>query len=293
MIPLKGVCLLLLVLVIFPASTVRASLGDGDMRYEDGFVTVKGQDLNAMDLLDRISKAANIRIFIFDAFKPGRISLDIEERPLETFIRSVLNGHSFAVLYFSEDLSGLVANFGANMSLSPASLKETATTMRVEGVSGGTAKRVGTTRDVVYGGALTSRPPVPQSGLSGQPIEGGVFLWKDRDHSWFRQGGAGSALGVGQGEFYAGESDIVAKTANPTEPGYKETGIASPVHFPDTPGLTGRDQLIVRIEYLKERIASGESDAFYKKWEPIKGPYVTHDRVLLEHYEERLRNLKT
>ncbi len=278
------VCLPVLVLVAFSFTTADASLADGDVRYEDGLVTVKVHELNAMELLDLISREADIRIFIFDEFIPQRISLDIKKRPLEHFIRSVLNGHSFAVLYFSGEFSGKVVNFDSDRPGTEISGR----LMREQ------EKRPEKMSTVSDGEDVPSRLSVPESGEPGQMSQGGVFFWHKRERSWSVQEDPWSAFGAaGQGEFSAEESDVVAATANPAETGYEKTGIPTPVQFPDTSGLSGAEELQLRIEYLKRRIASGESDAFYNKWEPIKGKYVTHDKVLLEHYEEGLRNLNT
>ena len=51
-------------------------------------------------------------------------------------------------------------------------------------------------------------------------------------------------------------------------------------------------ELIQMIEELNQRIESGISDKEYEKWAKIRGQkYVTHDRVLLEHYQQILGEL--
>ena len=252
---ITGVCLFSLVLAVFSASKVQASFGDGEVRYEDGRVTVKVHNMNAMRLLERISRVANIRIFIFDAFLPKKISLEIEERPLQTVIGSVLNGSSFAVLYFSGDLSGMAADFEPDRARSIEPLTATGTYIPGMEASKGTGKE---------------QVSIAESGEADQTMQSGVVQWTKRERA-----GLGS-----QGGFSGGESAMSAETVNPAS-----------VRFSDTSGLTGRDSMLKRIQYLKRRIASGESDLFYNKWKPIKGKYVTHDRELLEDCKQRLSNL--
>ncbi|MDY6822435.1 MAG: hypothetical protein SWH68_01350 [Thermodesulfobacteriota bacterium] len=43
---------------------------------------------------------------------------------------------------------------------------------------------------------------------------------------------------------------------------------------------------------LEQRIASGQSDRYYKKWAEIRGEkYITHDSERLEYVEDRIADL--
>jgi hypothetical protein len=55
---------------------------------------------------------------------------------------------------------------------------------------------------------------------------------------------------------------------------------------------SARQILIQKIEELRCRIKSGESDREYERWAKIRGPkFVVHDRDRLKRYQQQLSNL--
>jgi hypothetical protein len=72
------------------------------LEYENGLMSLSADQAPIMPVLDRITEAADIDVFVFDDVSRARVTADFEDRPLGDALHSVLKGYSYAVVYYSE-----------------------------------------------------------------------------------------------------------------------------------------------------------------------------------------------
>ena len=87
---------------LFILNTAQASSGP-DVSYSDGLLSVKSVNAPFLPVLESIGKATGIEIFVSRDLKPGNISVQIIDEPLEDALKRMLRGLSYAAVY-SKDM---------------------------------------------------------------------------------------------------------------------------------------------------------------------------------------------
>lgn len=86
----------------FFLNTARA--GDRpEVSYSDGLLSVKAVNTPLLPVLESIGKAAGVEIFVSRNLKPGDISIQITDEPLEDTLKQMLRGLNYAAIY-SKDM---------------------------------------------------------------------------------------------------------------------------------------------------------------------------------------------
>lgn len=77
-------------------------------------LTIKAKAVPLEDLLDRIAKICDLRIFSATADKTTLVDVDLLERTVEQSLKELLRGHSYLVIYNEvSEKTGLVSMVGA------------------------------------------------------------------------------------------------------------------------------------------------------------------------------------
>lgn len=76
-----------------------SALPGGSVRYDRGLLTISERDVPFMTLLDKISREANLDIYVVDRQLPRNVSLNIVDKPVDDTLRMLLRGCSYAVVY--------------------------------------------------------------------------------------------------------------------------------------------------------------------------------------------------
>ncbi len=90
-------------LVFFTANDARpASRPEFLLQYKEGMITLKGDRIPIMPLLEKITEVSSIEIFLIDDIDSRSINVDFRDRSLEDALRSILKDCSYAILYFND-----------------------------------------------------------------------------------------------------------------------------------------------------------------------------------------------
>ena len=82
---------------------LTAQAGDRpEVSYSDGLLSVKAVNAPFLPVLESIAKAAGVEIFVSRDLKPGDISIQFADEPLEEALKRVLRGLSYAAVYSKE-----------------------------------------------------------------------------------------------------------------------------------------------------------------------------------------------
>ena len=273
-------------LVVFSTcSFAKVSVGPQVFEYRDGLISLKGDGLSLLPLLQRISESTGIQILVFGSLSPYPVSVDMIDKPVEEALKSILRGYSYAAIY-SDGSAGGVNIIGARggretnllvtsqknrvsrIDLPPTSVSSTGQAPlfapeEEEGV--GNVDR--TSRDQTA--AVQNHEEIAGKG-NPLPSELRTYI--------------GSNKGAERPVIYVPTQSVGTRARQQTEAvGQQTEAIARAAMATREGGYS------VFIEELERRIESGQSDRDYELWSRIKGPrYVEHDRVRLERYRELL-----
>ena len=119
-------------LVVFSTcSFAKASAEPEVFKYKDGFISLKGDRVSFLPLLQRISESTGIQIVIVSSLNPSSISVDMTDKPIEEALKSILKGYSYAAIYSDGSAGGvniLTAGGGYEINPPAASQKEKSST---------------------------------------------------------------------------------------------------------------------------------------------------------------------
>jgi len=94
-------------LVVFSTcSFAKASVGPQVFEYRDGLISLKGDGLSLLPLLQRISESIGIQILVFGPLSPRAVSVDMIDKPVGEALKSILRGYSYAAIYSSDGSAG-------------------------------------------------------------------------------------------------------------------------------------------------------------------------------------------
>jgi len=82
-------------------NTAQAGTG-ADVNYSNGLLSVKAVKTPLLPVLKSIGKAAGVEILVSQDLKPGDISIEFVDEPIESALKRVLRGLSYAAVYFKE-----------------------------------------------------------------------------------------------------------------------------------------------------------------------------------------------
>lgn len=242
------VCLVVFSTCGFAKSSAELEVFD----YKDGLISLKGDGVSFLPLLQRISESTGIQIVIVSHLNPSSISVDMTDKPIEEALKSILKGYSYAAIY-SDGSAGkvniLTAGGGYEINPPATSQKEKSSVGQALPFAPDGRKSVGnvdrrTSRDQTS--AAHDHEVIAQSKTNGEQTE-------------------------------TTEQTEVTEQNEVTE---QAEAIAS---------ATRKERIRYQIENLGRRIESGQSDRDYELWTSIRGPkYVVHDRVRLDRYRELL-----
>jgi hypothetical protein len=94
-----GTCLLMGLAVLVAGGFVSANETEEIVEYRDGLVTIRGDQLPLVDLLERISEFASVKIFLIGPPQVDACSLELVDIPFEDALRSILRNQSYAVFH--------------------------------------------------------------------------------------------------------------------------------------------------------------------------------------------------
>lgn len=86
-------------LVFFTANDASASRPEFLFQYKEGMISLNGESIPILPLLEKITEVSSIEIFVIDDIDSRSITVDFKDRPLEDALRSILKGCSYAILY--------------------------------------------------------------------------------------------------------------------------------------------------------------------------------------------------
>ena len=89
-------------LVFFTANHASASRSELLLQYKEGMISLKGDRIAIMPLLEKITEVSSIEIFLIDDIDSRSINVDFKDTPLEDALRSILKGCSYAILYYKD-----------------------------------------------------------------------------------------------------------------------------------------------------------------------------------------------
>ncbi len=306
-------------------STDRPASSGAAVAFEDGLVSIQGGDAPVLPVLETLSRAAGIHIFLFEPLGTERVHGPAEGMPLEQFLGSVLKGTSHAVIYGPAG-NGASGGHGPADPLSGSSPVMTGPPEPEAGtgLTAAPAKdhaMLGKTGHVAPAG--TVGPPSRIHALVPGVLPGeGAGDSPSRRASIHGTGGnspSAAAPGVSAYGFTpnasqgAGAAPALASAPVPaSSPGVPSSasgsgaaeGMEGPPAEAGVQGPTGpqpefmqnmqkaqaqtyQEALAHTIARLEARIQSGESDAEYTRWAQVRGGgYVIHDRDRLAYYQQ-------
>lgn len=286
-------------LVIFlTCNFAKASAGPEVFEYRDGFISLKGDGLSLLSLLQRISESAGIELLVVGPVSPRPVTLDMIDKPVEEALRSILRGYSYSAVY-SDGSAGRVNIIGArggsktnpnarnsndqNLLTNPlvTSQKEKEESSAGQALPFASEERecVGNVDRSTSGyqtSAVENHEAIAQKVIAQRSI---AQSKTNREQSELKPGlekaGTEQTEATEQAEAAEQQSEateqaeVIARAASAT----RERGYS------------------VFIEELERRIESGQSDRDYEIWTGIKAPiYVEHDQVRLERYRELIED---
>jgi hypothetical protein len=295
--------------------------------YRGGLVSIKGEEVPVLALLNEISESADIHIIVLDPIESRRVTLEFTDRPLGRALRTILRHCSYAVLYFQGEPPGpgpvhesttaeledglsapeLRRNKKRAHHVSDSTNPEGS---RVRGVGGASAElaergamRLAAAeesssfkRDRSRGLADETRDYGHQSGAASSAPGSRLKTSRSASPRAYNDGGMiESTAGV---SVYSGDGDgnraFVRDSKGAPLEVWGGDSASSPNKTPSGSRSTSSREAFLRrmIGMIEQRIASGESDRYYEKWSQKKGAqYVTHDRDLLKRYKEKLKEI--
>lgn len=85
--------------------------------FQNDRLTIKAKAVPLQDLLDRVAKTCDLRIFSATADKAALVSVELHEHTIEQALKELLRGHSYLTIYNEDsEKSGLVIITGTQSS---------------------------------------------------------------------------------------------------------------------------------------------------------------------------------
>ena len=95
--------------LLFMLNTAKAS-SRPEVSYSDGLLSVKAVKAPFLPVLESIGKATGIEIFVSRELKPGNISIQVTDEPLEDALKRMLRGFSYAAVYSKDEDTWRIAS---------------------------------------------------------------------------------------------------------------------------------------------------------------------------------------
>ena len=73
-----------------------------EVKYKDGMVSVKGDQVPLLTILEKICESAGLKIIVLNPFKTQMVSINMVEKPVEAVLKNILRDQNYAVIYSSE-----------------------------------------------------------------------------------------------------------------------------------------------------------------------------------------------
>ncbi|MDY6905692.1 MAG: hypothetical protein SWH61_13530 [Thermodesulfobacteriota bacterium] len=308
-----GICLWCICLAAVTSENASAR-PVANVQFDQGRFTIHQQNVPFLSLLKTISQKASLDIYVVDKQIPQNVSLNISDKPLAETLRMILRGCSYAVVYDAFDPRSMLVSaeqYG----------DENRVTLLEENAGGKNAARSGVSgsRDRRRQASASSRREAPDrtspgasrtayqqqtaaSGTSGQSNAssgGGTSAYYQQSSDDGNIADAATGSTGSNASQYASNSYTTSGSSETSE--YVRTSDYDDntnSYTPDTD--TGGDdmsnyrcrQYCTERYALEQRIASGESDRYYEKWEAIRGEeYVSHDSERLEYINQQISEL--
>lgn len=96
-----SITVMMVVACLFMPSVVRAATAPDKpvLSFQDGRITVKASGTPLLQLLKEVSKTTGVEIAVAEKLRPGLINADIDNKPLEDALKSLLKGYNYAAIY--------------------------------------------------------------------------------------------------------------------------------------------------------------------------------------------------
>ena len=91
--------------LVITAPLPLAAYTTPDVEFKDGLLSVKAEKALLVPLLEKIAGAADVDIYISEALKPGQMSIDFQDMPVELAFKKLLIGLSYASVYLKEGMA--------------------------------------------------------------------------------------------------------------------------------------------------------------------------------------------
>ena len=279
----NAICLFACVclMVFSTCNFAKASVKPEILEYRNGLISIKGDGLSLLPLLQKISESTGIQIVVFCPLSPRAVSVDMVDKPVEQAFRSILRGYSYAAIYSDASAGGVnIITARGGREINPN-------------------VRNSNDQNLLTNPSATSRKEKEESSTGQAQLF--VPEWKEGAGNVDRRTSreqTSAALDHGaidqramiQKEIKKEQGEPKAGTGKPDT---EQTGVAQEqteaIRQIRAAGATREERIRYQIEKLERRIESGRSDWDYGIWSGIKGPmYVEHDQVRLERYRELL-----
>ena len=73
-----------------------------EVKYKDGMVSVKGDQVRLLTILEKICESAGLKIIVLNPFQTQTVSINMVEKPVEAVLKNILRDQNYAVIYSSE-----------------------------------------------------------------------------------------------------------------------------------------------------------------------------------------------
>jgi len=73
-----------------------------EVKYKDGMVSVKGDQVPLLTILEKICESAGLKIIVLNPFQTQTVSINMVEKPVEAVLKNILRDQDYAVIYSSE-----------------------------------------------------------------------------------------------------------------------------------------------------------------------------------------------
>ena len=268
-------CYVFVFLLFLFTSPATAALESKVIHHQDGSITVSAQKMKLRGFLDELAEVTGIEIYLIGGLHTESVYVDFNRASLQTVLRRVLKGSSYAIVSNGSDRNDRNKIFTLSDALSKAPTGAVA--------SQSTAQKAIEKRPYLSRGhnATRSLDPIFQSkrGDSVAIVSEGAAAHAERstpDHRGIASASAEPAMD---------ENAVTKESENVIR-----NNAAS--------GIDEREKQILvyehRIEELQARIESGASDRHYDHWSKIRGSkYIQHDSEQLSEYQDRLDELRS
>ncbi|OEU61199.1 MAG: hypothetical protein BA867_04465 [Desulfobacterales bacterium S5133MH16] len=251
-------------LVVFSTcSFAKASAEPEVFKYKDGFISLKGDGVSFLPLLQRISESTGIQIVIVSHLNPSSISVDMTDKPIEEALKSILKGYSYAAIYSDGSAGGVnIITAGGGYEINPraTSQKDRICRQRIE-PSLISASSTGQASPFAHDGRK-SAGDVDRRTLGYQTSAA-------HDHDVIaRSKTNGEQAGATEQQTEAAQQQTQAtEQAEATE---QQAEVAEQADvIAQAASATREGRLRYWIENLEHRIESGQSDRDYELWSGI------------------------